>query len=359
MKRSGWFVLVSLLVMAVMVFTGCSTGYSKREAAAADSYTAYSTTYDDYYDDYALDLMVETETEERELVSVMPTGQASSASTNEAPALSADAKLIYTADITIQTMAFDETLSMIDDMIRNAGGYIESRSMDNHSTYRTSYYTIRVPQGMYRVFIEQTSGLEKVTGFSENVRNVTAEYFDKEARLESAKAKLESLNELMRKAETMEDILTIQDAIFDCQYEIDYYSGCLRQYDDLVDYATIDMTVREVSEPVETPEPVIGFGAQLSQSFSQGINGFVSFFKGLILWLARSWEGLLIFALIVFGLVMLIRRWVKKAKDAAERRRENSMQHAFYPYPPQNAMMPMEASEIPGDDKNMNITEDQ
>ena len=41
----------------------------------------------------------------------------------------------------------------------------------------------------------------------------------------------------------MADIITIESAISDTEYEIESLSGTLRHYDALVDYATVSLTL--------------------------------------------------------------------------------------------------------------------
>ena len=44
----------------------------------------------------------------------------------------------------------------------------------------------------------------------------------------------------------MEDIITIESAISETEYEIERLSGTKRHYDALVDYATVTLELREV-----------------------------------------------------------------------------------------------------------------
>ena len=235
------------------------------------------------------------------------------------------AKLIYTANITLETTHFDDVIQQIRSMTDQYGGYLEYSDMQNYSTYRYSEFTVRIPSENYQTFVTETNGIEQVMNFSESVQNISQAYYDTELRLESAKTKLASLNELLAKAESMEDIITLQNAINDVQYEIDSLSGTLRNFDQLVGFSTIHLYIREVPELTEVDEPVIGFGEQVSQAFRRGANRAVSFCKGFVIWLAESWVGLLIWIIIILAIVLIVKGAIKKNRQKEEARRQAVM----------------------------------
>lgn len=57
----------------------------------------------------------------------------------------------------------------------------------------------------------------------------------------------------------MEDIISLENALADCEYEIDSLTGSKRHYDDLVGFSTFSVTLDEVQTLTATPEGS-GFG---------------------------------------------------------------------------------------------------
>ena len=57
----------------------------------------------------------------------------------------------------------------------------------------------------------------------------------------------------------MEDIITIESAISETEYQIESLSGTLRHYDALVDYATIHISLQEVYRLSNVEEPAESF----------------------------------------------------------------------------------------------------
>ena len=78
-------------------------------------------------------------------------------STSVQPDLS-EQKIIYSADVTVETLEFDKALDALDQMITELGGFAESANVSGNSRYgsdgavqitdRAAYYTIRVPDDL-------------------------------------------------------------------------------------------------------------------------------------------------------------------------------------------------------------------
>ena len=122
-------------------------------------------------------------------------------------ALSAEAaqtstKLIYTANLTIESKDFDAARTALTDAVSAAGGYLES---SNESSYtgssRTLSLTIRVPQDNYASFLEAAAQAGNLVDKSEQVQDVTTQYMDIEARLSNLTAQRTRLQELQASAE--------------------------------------------------------------------------------------------------------------------------------------------------------------
>ena len=143
--------------------------------------------------------------------------------------LQSDAKMIYRASIEVQTQDYTTSETAITELVKSCGGYFESKSLSNRSSgYRYGEFTVRVPAAEYEHFCEQVGTLCHVTYMSSSAENITEEYYDTDSRLKTAQIKLERLQELLSKADNMADIITIESAISDTEYEIESLSGTLR-----------------------------------------------------------------------------------------------------------------------------------
>lgn len=220
-----------------------------------------------------------------------------------------DVKMVYTANMDLQTLSFDKADADISALVEEMGGYFEQRSISNRSSgYRYAEYTVRVPAEKFNDFCSQMGTLCHLVYKNESADNITESYYDTQSRLVTAQTKLERLQELLRRAESMEDIITIESAISETEWTIENLTGTLRTYDSLVGYSTIYMTLHEVYELSGQGQAPVTFGDRLGESFLDGLKSIGRTAQNFAVWLAYSWFWLLIVVVIVIVVLRTIRR---------------------------------------------------
>lgn len=300
MKRRGLAWLLALVT--ALALTGCGAAGSTEMAAADNSSSA---------------VMEESVLAEPQAAYGTDGGTSGGASTGERTA-----KRIYTADLELETTAFDQAAEDLETLVETCGGYFQSSSVSGGgSDYRYAYYTIRVPAEQYRTFLDQAGTLCHQLSIQEYTDDVTEAYYDVEGRLKTQQTKLSRLQELLEQAETMEDIITIESAISDTEQAIEDLSGTLRGYDAQVAYSTVNLTLREVYRLSNGEEPAENFGGRLSGAFSVGWRGFLELLENLAVALAYGWVLLVLLAAAGTGVVLVLRRR-KKIQSPPERTAE-------------------------------------
>ena len=226
-------------------------------------------------------------------------------------------KIIYTADINLESTDFDAVVRGMEALVANLGGYFEYSNLENYnSNYRTGNYTVRVPAEQFEAFCSGVGGLGQVNSISRNAQDVSEAYYDMESRLATQRTKMERLQALLAKADNMENIISLENAISETELAIEQLTGSLRKYDSLVGYSTVHIYLQEVYQLTEQEQPAIGFGAKLAAAFRSGCSSFVYGIQDLLITLARGWVGWLIFlAVIVVVLLVFLRlRRQRKAR---------------------------------------------
>ena len=220
------------------------------------------------------------------------------------------AKKVYTGYMEMQTLDFDKASGDIDALVKELGGYFQQSSVSNrgNSGYRYGSYTIRIPSAQFDTFLQKAGTLCHLVYSSTGTDDVSETYYDTEARLETARIKLERLQALLAKATSMDDIITIESAISETEWDIENLSGTLRRYDALVDYATIDVELSEVYKLSGQDEAVTTFGGRLGQSFVNGLKAVGNALEDFAVWLAYSWVWLLVIAAVIVVVVRIVRR---------------------------------------------------
>ncbi len=220
-----------------------------------------------------------------------------------------DTKMIYRANIELQTLDYVTSETAISELVRSCGGYFESRSVSNASNgYRYGDFIIRVSAEEFEHFCNQIDGMCHVTYLSTSAENITESYYDVDSRLKTAQIKLERLQELLGRADDMADIITVESAISETEREIESLSGTLRHYDALVDYATVYLSLREVYKLSGTESAPVSFAGRIANAFADGLRGAGSFLEELAVRIAEAWVFLTALAVIAVPTVRAARK---------------------------------------------------
>lgn len=233
---------------------------------------------------------------------------------NSAPALGArsaaedEKKIVRNAWLTLKTERFDEAVSALCGQIEQAGGVVESRDISGaKNASRSASLTLRVPSDMLDGVLSGAGEWGEVTREQTSAVDMTSTYTDNASRLESARAKKQQLDALYEKAETMEDIITLTDAIFDVQEEIEWLEGQNRRIDNQASMATLYVTINEKSSAVAAKQPLL---TRMGEEFVEGMENFGEFVFGAVLGLIYA----LPWAAVAAVVIALARRWVRKKK---------------------------------------------
>ena len=254
---------------------------------------------------------------------------------SEAPSstLPENVKMIYRGYLYLESTAFDDAVAGLEQLVARMGGYFESSELNNYSPYRNAFYVVRVPSAQYQTFCSTVGTLAQLNSQRHTTENVSEAYYDTESRLLTQRTKLERLQELLAKADVMEDIITLESAIADTELQIEYLTGSLRKYDALVDYATVEISLEEVYQLSEQEQPVVGFGAKLAEAFKTGTSNFIDDLERFALRFARNWVSRLIWLVIWIVVIALVIRWIRKGKKPTFGRKKKEQSP---PPPPAN-----------------------
>ncbi len=221
-------------------------------------------------------------------------------------------KRIVYIDVTMETLEYDKTVSELKSMAGSAGGYIDSSEEYNSDVYgrgRSAKFVFRIPQADASGFAEALPSIGHVLTQSEHGSDVTAQYFDIETRLRSLELQRDKYMELLDKAEDINYIIELTQALSDVIYQIESYTTTLNRLDSLVAYSTVTVDVREVVEETKAPEEVT-FGSRAAEAFSGSIEAFVAFVQWVAIAVVAASPFVMMLAVvaIVILVIVVIRR---------------------------------------------------
>ncbi len=314
MKKNKGKVLAFLAALALLL-AGCGAG---KEAARDDvGYNGYSGS-ETMAASYSYESSYRKDGDSAEMMQDAGLFEYSSVTSQQENPAEYGRKLIKTMSFSIETQEFDKSTAAVSALVNLLGGYIEDASISGSSykknDSRTAKYVLRIPVTALAEFESKVGDIGNITSRAENVRDITLDYTDTESRLKSLETQRDTLIALMEKAESLDDLLTIQDHLTGVEYELERYASQLRLYDNQVEYSSISISLYEVriyTEPVETP---VTFGERISAAFRRGLKSIGDFFKNLALFLAEHLIGLGLIGLFIAAAVMLIKKIIKKQR---------------------------------------------
>lgn len=318
MKLRKLFALLMVCLLATGMFAGCG-------AAAMDAPMDNGAFKEDYEMPESMDAVADAP----EMAPEYSLNDSSSAAdtAGETTIDPQNQKLIRTVYMDAETEDMDTLLSQVQKRINELGGYVEARevyngSMYNSKRYRNANLTIRIPADRLGEFVDHVSQVSNITSNRETVEDVTLRYVAIESRIKALETEQQTLLDLMAKAETMSDLLTIESRLTDVRYELENIHSQLRVYDNKVNYATIHLDVSEVIEYTE-PEPESGW-QRMGRGFIKSIKGVGNGLKEFFIWLVAAIPYLLLIGAIGAGIFLIIWGSVRRGrkKRAAKKTEE-------------------------------------
>jgi len=309
-----------LLLVAVMIFSfaGCSAS-SKAEmsdsiANGYGSAMAPESADTSYRQEYELGGITVNES--------LTDKESPSTDGTTSVALPENRKLIQNFRITVETEDLDALMNQLNARIGEFSGYVEGQNIHNGSAYsgrryRNAELTIRIPADKVEGFVSQVSEISNVVSSNKTVEDITLKYVSTESRMKALQTEEARLLELLGKAETMDDLLTIERYLTDVRTELEQVTSALRVYDNKVDYATVYLSISEVKEYTVVTEPETVWeriGTGFKETMKDLGEGFEDFFVYIVVNLPYF---ILWGAVIAAVVILLIRRKKKKAQKKA------------------------------------------
>ena len=240
-------------------------------------------------------------------------------------------KLIRRVYLSLETEEYDVLLTEISGRLAACGGYMEQLSADTRYTSNSRYatMTVRVPADRLDAFVSAVSDVSNVVQRSEETDDVTLAYVDTESRRDALRVEQERLMALLEKAESLTDILEIENRLTEVRYQLETLESQLRTYDNLVDYATVTLSISEVRQLTPTEEK--GFWEKIGDGFIDSVRNVWSGLKRVVHLLIVSIPYLLVIAAFAGLVLLIVFLCIRRGRKNAAKRRQTPPQPGTAP----------------------------
>ncbi len=280
--------IIGLILIFSIIMVGCTSKTSENLSSASQALEMAQS-----------DSSVSTEMYD------MDSGATEESSVNGEKLLESERKIIKSSQLSLETAKFNDVINSLEDMVKSYGGYIASSSIDaeginnNYQCLRFASYKINVPSDKLDDFLDESSKLATVRNKSTSAEDITAQYYDNESRLKSLQIQEERYLEILKTATEVKDIIEIENALTDVRYEIENLTTCLNKISNLVDMATVNINIQEVSQETVAQSVPKTLGEKISSSFVNSLKKIKEFSINTVIFIIAAIPYLIIISILL------------------------------------------------------------
>ncbi len=246
----------------------------------------------------------------------------SAVSLSETDTQQTEQKLIKTCDIKAETKDFDSAIQAIEEKVTEFGGYIEQETLKNSSASqyngrygsgRTLTAVFRIPASNLQKFTDGISGSVSVTYLNSNVKEVSEEYYDIEAKLQTLKTERDSLLKMMSSLDTTKEYnfwYELHNRITEIEKEIASLEASIKNLDSRISYSAVALSLEEVIEFSVKEDP--SFIERIGNAFKESWKRFAEGWADFAVWFVGAVPTLLVLAGITVVTIFIIKAIVRK-----------------------------------------------
>lgn len=231
-------------------------------------------------------------------------------------------KKIRTVNLSLELKSMEKVQKQIREQVKTEGGYIESEEFNAKTGYGDSDYlhlSVRIPKDKVDHFLEFLSGEGRILSKSESLEDVRLQYHDAESHIKALEKEQERVLALMDKAENVDQLIALESRLTDIRYQLEYYHTEINDYDNKVDYSTVNLDLLEKgSESLE--EGQYSFSERVRDGFVQNIHGILYFFMNAVFFILVYIPQIIL--VLGFAFVLVFWHKLSKKKKAGKEKKE-------------------------------------
>ncbi|HEY9855783.1 MAG TPA: DUF4349 domain-containing protein [Stenomitos sp.] len=193
--------------------------------------------------------------------------------------------IIRRAEVTLLVSAVPRAVEAVRSLVKDKGGYVSDESLQTASgEVPSGTVTLRVPVVRFDEVLQAFGSLGEMQARRISAEDVTLEVVDTESRLRNLRREEEQFLKVLSRSGSIRDVLAVERELARVRGDIEQTTGRLRQLNNLVDLATITVTLTARAEQAVTSPwdlaPVVRNAwqdaqAQLAVTTARALSGLV------------------------------------------------------------------------------------
>ena len=227
--------------------------------------------------------------------------------------------------MSLECKNLDRAEKELKERVKTEGGYIESEdysAVSDWNDLKTMHFTIRIPKEKVDDFLDFLNGEGRVISKSENLEDVRLQYRDAKNHIKALETEQERVLALMEKAETVDQLIALENRLTEIRYQLDSYHSEVLDYDNRVNFSTIYLDLQESIDGKMHDRGSYSFFDQVRDGFFRNMVGIRGFFASIALFCLVFIPQILLVILFILGIVLLNKKLNKRKKEKSERKTE-------------------------------------
>ena len=220
-------------------------------------------------------------------------------------------KIVYRSELSLRVASLTTAVHEVTNLVTQAGGFVAQSSLSGVvGNARTGRWVVRIPAEAFGKTLESLAALGELERQSTNSQEVTAEFYDLEARIRNKTREEERLLEhLNASAPKLEDILRLEQELSRVRGEIEQMEGRKRVLADLTSLTTVTINMVEAVEfvaAVKVLDPT--FASRIVETWTDTIGSLRNAAEAAVLMIVATAPWLLVLGLPAWLTVRIFRR---------------------------------------------------
>ncbi|MDP2726411.1 MAG: DUF4349 domain-containing protein [Dehalococcoidia bacterium] len=228
-----------------------------------------------------------------------------------------DRKIIYSAQASMEVKDANKSLEDIAVIAESHGGFVANSSFRYEGERKVATVTIRVPALAYQATLAELRRLAiKVENEDAKSQDVTEEYTDLDAQLVNLQATEAQYLELLKRAQSIDEILRVQARISETRGQIERLKGRMKYLDRNTDMASISVTLFSRDKGTAGPkEEPIGWWKTPQEAWEQSLLFLGRIASAFAIGVAFFWWAIILIASAIALVVWRAKRPARKVQQ--------------------------------------------
>lgn len=230
----------------------------------------------------------------------------------------------------IESEQFEADYAALKEQVSAMGGYLAGETLSGTAPVaygdagRYGELVARIPTERFQAFLDDADSRMDIVRRHVDVQDITEYYYDNEARIALLETRYAKLEEHLRSAERMEDIIALEQEMSEILSELDELKGTRRHLDHQVAYSTLTIEVREVVRSSGVAASRKGVGSRMGEAFNGTLRAIGVFFENAAVFLVGALPLLLILAVIALAVLLCVRAGKKRRAKKLPSQKESA-----------------------------------